>query len=361
MNNFLIVSQQIGIIVIFILMGVLALKTNIFKEDMLNYLAKFVINIAMPLTIFVGIVNKTTAEDLYNSLPILVVSFVIEAGLFVCAWLIARWLKLKGDHKNLFCAMTTFGNCIFIGLPLITALFPGKGLLYISLYTIVDQILVWTLAVKLTTHVEEKTVAISSANGKNIASEGKTTDAVERAGAVEGVSEGVAVDVVERIAFMTKMKQFVKNITSPALVGIVVGVVFVLLGVRLPEIINKPLTDMGNVTTPISMLYLGAFLCSIDFKKAFSRVEYYVVCLIKLLVFPVALFTVLTLINFDAEAAFALSLMAGHPTMTSMVMFANLRGSDGEYACGGLFLTTAFSIVTIPVLSLIFEQIAQWL
>jgi len=47
-------------------------------------------------------------------------------------------------------ASSLFGNVGFIGIPIISSLFPQKGMLYIALFTIVDQLLLWTLGLSLT-------------------------------------------------------------------------------------------------------------------------------------------------------------------------------------------------------------------
>ena len=324
MDNFLIVSKQIGQIVFFVLVGIMALKTKLLKETALDSLAKIVIDITMPLTIFVRLVQETTGDDIIDSLSILLVALVIDTLLFACAAVTSRLLKLEGDRKNLFRCMTMFGNCIFIGLPLITSLFPEKGVLYVSLCNLVDQVLIWTVGVKLTTHVEEKMG-------------------------------------LQKNDFLQEMKQFVRNITSPALIGIFLGIIFVLLGIRLPDIVHSALSSLGNMTTPLSMIYLGAFMCTLNIGSAFKNLHYYIMSFIKLIFVPIILFTVMILIGYDANAAFALCMMAGLPTMTSIVMFANLRNSDGEYACGGLTVITLLSIVTLPILSLVFDRILMLL
>lgn len=39
--------------------------------------------------------------------------------------------------------------------------------------------------------------------------------------------------------------------------------------------------------------------------------------------------------------------------MSSVAMFANANGSDGDYAIGAIFVTTIASVVTLPLISYI--------
>ena len=62
-----------------------------------------------------------------------------------------KLFHLKGDKAGIFQAMSMFGNVGFMGIPIITSIFPQNGILYISVFTIIDQFMLWTLGVKFTT------------------------------------------------------------------------------------------------------------------------------------------------------------------------------------------------------------------
>lgn len=52
--------------------------------------------------------------------------------------------------------MVVFGNVGFMGIPIITSIYPEKGMLYISVFTVIDQLMLWTLGVKLTSPAEKE-------------------------------------------------------------------------------------------------------------------------------------------------------------------------------------------------------------
>ena len=65
--------------------------------------------------------------------------------------------------------------------------------------------------------------------------------------------------------------------------------------------------------------------------------------------------------SWDGDPAWVSFLMylAAMPAMSSIVMMAKASGSEGDYAMGGIFVTTVCSIVSIPVVFWVLQQVAQ--
>ena len=51
------------------------------------------------------------------------------------------------------------------------------------------------------------------------------------------------------------------------------------------------------------------------------------------------------------EIKITLPILAGLPCMSSVAMFANANGADGDYAIGAIFVTTVASMATLPFVS----------
>ena len=82
---------------------------------------------------------------------------VMYALLILVFWLVAELLRLKGSRSHVFQASLIFGNAGFIGIPLIMALWPQNGAIYVALMSIIDQTLLWTYGVWLCEPVAETT------------------------------------------------------------------------------------------------------------------------------------------------------------------------------------------------------------
>lgn len=64
MTTFEILLQQIGLFVIYLLAGVILVRTKVLNKEILEPISKFVIKMALPVMIF--ILNKTTGKILHD-------------------------------------------------------------------------------------------------------------------------------------------------------------------------------------------------------------------------------------------------------------------------------------------------------
>ncbi|MPN06953.1 hypothetical protein SDC9_154210 [bioreactor metagenome] len=152
--------------------------------------------------------------------------------------------------------------------------------------------------------------------------------------------------------------QSIKKMLNPAFVAILLGVTGIFAGVKLPQILDLTFTKIGATTTPLSMIYIGGLFCYVDIKKFVVKIEFYLIVAFKMIAFPVLLFMALKYVPFISdEIKITLALLAGLPSMSSIAMFANANGSDGDYAIGAIFVTTIASTATLPLISYIISKV----
>ena len=308
MNYLAIVLKQIGIFGVYMLIGVISVKAHVLDRDRLKVLANIVIKILLPLLIFKNMDNGTTREEFLHSAIILLLTAVLYLILYIAARILGRVFWLKGDKRKLYRACTMFGNTGFMGIPLITSLYPKQGGLYIAMFTVIDQLVIWTLGMYLTSpensDQQEKSVA------KNL-----------------------------------------KLMINPSTVAILIGVVVVLTGLKLPSFIDAALTAAGSAASPLAMIYLGGAFCFLRIRDYLKKPEIYGMIVVKMLLIPLGIYALLRLIpGLDNSIAVTISLQCGLPCMASLAMMAESQGSDSKYIAGMTFVTTMASIVTLPVL-----------
>ena len=68
--------------------------------------------------------------------------------LLILGTLSGKVFHLHGEHLQLYRAMTVFGNVGFMGIPIVVSIYPEKGMLYMAVFTIIDQLMLWTLGGK---------------------------------------------------------------------------------------------------------------------------------------------------------------------------------------------------------------------
>lgn len=308
MEQFFIVLNQIGIFLILIIFGILAVKFGILDEHSLGSVSKLVMRMALPAYIFINTAEGATRQGLAESLLVIPLAIALYLMLFLLSLLLEKVFHLKGNRGHVFRAIVMFGNVGFMGIPLVVELYPDTALLYISLFTILDQGLFWTYGVSLTKPVSDQKEKISLKN--------------------------------------------LKNLLSPALVAILGATVLVLLNIHLPKLLTTTLSKLGTASMPLSLLYIGGMLSMTDVRKVLRCGELYAEIGLKMLVLPIVFFLVMKLCQVPADMAGTMTFLTGLPAINMVAMLSKNNGSDGDYAVCAVMMTTLACLVTLPLVSL---------
>ena len=291
MEQFFIVLNQIGIFLILIIFGILAVKFGILDEHSLGSVSKLVMRMALPAYIFINTAEGATRQGLAESLLVIPLAIALYLMLFLLSLLLEKVFQLKGNRSHVFRAIVMFGNVGFMGIPLVVELYPDTALLYISLFTILDQGLFWTYGVSLTKPVSDQKEKVSLKN--------------------------------------------LKNLLSPALIAIVGATILVLLDIHLPKLLITTLSKLGASSMPL--LRCGELYAEIG---------------LKMLVLPLVFFMVMKLLNVPADMAGTMTFLTGLPAINMVAMLSKNNGSDGDYAVCAVMMTTIACLITLPLVSL---------
>ena len=105
------------------------------------------------------------------------------------------------------------------------------------------------------------------------------------------------------------------------------------------------------------MLIIGSTLAGIPLRDVFSDFRVYIVTIVRLIIVPVLTFFLLHLFVTDALMLGVLTALSAMPSATNTTMLCMEYGGNEQFAAKGVFLTTLFSVVTIPLLlSLLFTH-----
>jgi hypothetical protein len=308
MEQFFVVLNQIGIFLILIILGIVAVRFDILDAHSLGSVSKLVMRLALPAYIFVNTAEGATRQGLADSLLVIPLAIGLYILLRLLALLLEKVFRLSGNRAKVFRAVVMFGNVGFMGIPLVVELYPDTALLYISLFTILDQGLFWTYGVSLTQPV---------------------TAQPEK-----------------------KSLKGLKNLLSPALLAIVMATVLVLLNVHLPNVLVNTLTKLGSASMPLSLLYIGGMLSLTDVRKVLKCGELYAEIFLKMLVLPVVYFLIMKCLGVSADMAGTVTFLTGLPAINMVAMLAKNNGSDGDYAVCAVMMTTLACLVTLPLVAL---------
>lgn len=99
-------------------------KTRVLTRDTLETVSRFVMKLAMPVMIFTNTVDGVDRSSLLSSLSLLGLTALLYACTFVMARLMAAAFRLQGDRAQVYRALTMFGNVGFMGIPIVSSIFP---------------------------------------------------------------------------------------------------------------------------------------------------------------------------------------------------------------------------------------------
>ena len=134
-------------------------------------------------------------------------------------------------------------------------------------------------------------------------------------------------------------------VTNPIILGIVTGLAWSALHLPMPAILNKAVSSVGGMATPMGLMAMGA---TFDFGKALSKVKPTVVAaFIKLVGFCAIFLPVAVQMGFREEKLVAILVMLGSATTVSSFVMAKNMGHEGVLSSGVIMLTTLCSAFTL--------------
>lgn len=136
-----------------------------------------------------------------------------------------------------------------------------------------------------------------------------------------------------------------KIVTNPLIIGVVLGAIVLLLGNPIPAFAHEVLSDLSSLTTPLSLLVLGASLRWQGVKANRRMIAW--TLLFKQLVFPLCVTGIAVLLGFRNMELGVITILFSAPTAVSSFPMAQAMGGDGELAASYVALTTICSMGTL--------------
>ena len=134
-------------------------------------------------------------------------------------------------------------------------------------------------------------------------------------------------------------------ITNPIILGIIAGLLWSALRLPIPSILEKTVSNIGAVATPMGLMTMGA---TFDIRKAFGKAKPAVAASVMKLVGFAALFLPLAVwLGFRREQLVAILIMLGSATTVSCYVMARNMGHEGALTSSTVMLTTLFSAFTV--------------
>lgn len=292
---------------IFILMiiGYILRKTNIISKEHRKSLTDLVIYVVLPANIVYSFMIKMDHQIIKNGLAILIVSVIIQLA---CQFLGKYFfIKTTKRQQSVLQYGTICSNAGFMGSPLIQGLYGLDGLLFASIYLIPQRIVMWSGGV----------ACFTSAKGK---------------------------DVIKKV------------ITHPCIIAVFIGLIIMIGQIQLPRFLNVSIQALSNCTMALSMIVIGGILGEIRIKDVISKLTVYY-SFIRLILIPMLVLAGCALAGLPPLVIAVSTVLAGMPAGSTTAILAEKYAGDAKLAVEIVFLSTALSLFTIPLLCLVINMI----
>ena len=300
--------QQIAKLFLLILMGFLIVKAGILKADDSRVLSMLLLYVIVPCVCIMGFQIERTAEN-SRMVELALLSALVMNGMDILLGKLAE----KLFHLDLVeKASVMYPNAGNLVIPLVTGVFGGEWVIYVTVYSMVQTTLVWTHARMM----------------------------------MSGVKKISLRDVVCNV-----------NILAISL-----GCLMFLFRIQLPGIVQDAFSMAGNTVGPMAMLITGMVMADIDLKrlKAYRRIWKPV--LLRLVILPVLLVCLAKFTNMAALAPHGKTLMIISllstiaPAANIVTQFSQMFNRDALYASLINTVTMLLCIVTMPLLIAFYQM-----
>ena len=309
MNISILLMQQIVQLFLMIFMGYLIVKTGLVRDDDSKVLSKIILYLIVPCVIINAFQVDYTTDTVKGLLIAFAASVMTQVILLVVISVAGKLLHLNEVEV----ASVYYSNSGNLIVPIVTFILGQEWVLYGCVFMSVQLVFLWTHCKKI-------------------------------------ISREASYD----------WKKIILNIN---MISIFIGVILFFTKIRLPEIIGNTLASVGTMIGPASMIVTGMLFAGMNLKQIFANKRVYFITFLRLIAVPLI---ALVLIKFSNLASFSADgnkimlivfLAIITPSASTVTQMCQVYGNDSKYASAINVMTTLLSIITMPVMVMLFQMI----
>lgn len=299
---FAVVAQQMVAFACMLALGMFAAWRSIIKRESVNDVIAVSLKLLLPIMLFAFVYQGSSMQGIVEHAAIVPLTAVLYALLAGVTWLAARLLGLTGSRAAAWRMTFIFGNTGFIGLPVLTALFPDSGAVSLALFMTVDQAVFWTYGLRL----------------------------------AKGGTQRLDV------------RSFIRQFANPNIIAVCGGIALAISGAHIPEAAMNALSAIGAAATPVCMVCLGAMFYFADRRVLLNVRELAAGVGVKMLLIPLVGGFALSCLPLTRDVTVSFTALMAMPATTLVPLTVQSQGGPGEYASVLSVATIALSVITMP-------------
>ncbi|HJD32826.1 MAG TPA: AEC family transporter [Candidatus Eisenbergiella stercorigallinarum] len=309
MENLIFSLNATAPVFLMMLLGMLFRRLGWIDEAFASKMNRFVFLVPLPVLVFHDLASAEIG-DVWNFRFVAFCFLATAASIAICA-LLSCLLKEK-PRRGEFIQASYRSSAALLGIALTTNIYGDAGLVPLMIIGSVPLYNVMAVVVLSLTAPDEKKASGQAA--------------------------------ISRKAEL--WKRTLKGIvTNPIILGILLGLLWSMLRLPLPPILEKTVTNLGDLAAPLGLMAMGA---TFRLDKAVGQAKPAIAAsFIKLVGFCVLFLPIAVRLGFREEELVAILIMLGSATTVSCYVMAKGMGHEGVLTSSAVMLTTLFSAFTI--------------
>lgn len=288
-----------------VILGYTACKSGYMGDKFDKKLSSIVVDITCPLLVLSSVMGDEM-PDRSLILPLVGVGFLTYIILLVFGFWVPQFISKNHDDQGMIGFSLMFANVGFIGYPIVASIFGPKAVFYAALLNVPNTFFIFTAGVML----------------------------------VKGEYS---------------IRQFnPKVLLSPALIGAFIAALLVAFGVHTPEMIARPITMVGNITVPAALMIIGSSMARLPLREIIGSGKVYATSFLRLVIVPLSVYFLFRLCGVNTLINNINTVVIAMPVASFGTMFCMKYGRNPSLMTEATFITTLFSIITIPLITLLF-------
>ena len=283
-----------------IAMGFTANRLGILGGETDQKISKLLLCLTLPAMLLGSVCTGDALPETSVVLGTLGVAVVFYSLEFAFVLAVPPLLGGTPGQQGVWRYTLAFPNVAFIGYPVVTALFGAEALFYAVILVLPFNLMTFTLGPLL----------------------------------------------------LTGAKRFsLRQMLSPCVLASALALGLALLRLRPPAVVGEALNFMGNITVPLSLLFVGSLLAGIPLGRMLASPRLWILTAVRLLVLPAVLCLLLRRMGTEPLILGVAVIQMAMPTAMNGSLLCMEYGGDAECMAQITFVSTLASIVTIPILA----------
>ena len=298
-TTFFTTLEQMIVMFSFTLIGFVLGKSGKLNSKATTTLATLQTTVFLPAMVFSSLSRNFTVDNLGSGARLILISCIVMAILMVIGKLLAKLFSKDIGIRNMYTYYLTFSNFGYLAYPVVGAVFGEKALADLIVFTIPTNVIMSTYG----------------------------------------------------YALFSKEKNLFKNLLSPLMISVGLGLVFGLtgFGAHLPPVVTKILDMAGNTTGMNSMILTGLVLSSHRLISLFNKPKGYIASFVRLIGITAVVVPLAALIGLRGHELIGVAVLCAMPGGANSLVFSVENGLDGFEAARSCTISNIGAIITVPL------------